>query len=308
MFSFSSLSYFSRVATERPKQNMSFASLLRQELSERALKYARAEALLYSVSYGDLPVACFAPDENTSRHGNFTAKSYKAILANPAWRQRLTKVHTSGRRSLPATDRGRWMELDSCVSSDALLMNIFCDGSVTGSVKTIAMLGIDAGDTPHFGYKARVPLASGRCDRTEVDMRLGNLLVEAKLTEGDFQCAKKTALAKYRDLHEVFDTDQLPRTEDSYFSYQLLRNVLAAHALQCSFCVLLDARRPDLKEAWYAVMKCVKPVDLRTALTVLTWQELAPTLPPKLQSFLAVKYGIEAGDSDTRLSTAKRHS
>ena len=29
-------------------------------------------------------------------------------------------------------------------------------------------------------------LANGKFDRTEVDLRLGNLLVEAKLTEGNF--------------------------------------------------------------------------------------------------------------------------
>ena len=276
---------------------MSFASILRHELAARALKYAQSEVLMHSLSYSQLPVVCFAPDQ-TLRHGNFTAKSYKAIIANPAWRQRLTKVHTQGHRSLPATERGRWMELDSCMSSDALLMNIFCDGSVLRSAKTIAMLGIEADSTPHFGYKARVPLASGRLDRTEIDMRVGNLLAEAKLTEGDFQIAKKRVLANYRDFQEVFDSAQLPQTEDSYLSYQLLRNVLAAHALRCSFCVFLDARRPDLIEAWYAIMRCVKPIELRTALTVLTWQELSQTLPTQLQTFLATKYGIEAGNSE----------
>jgi len=42
-------------------------------------------------------------------------------------------------------------------------------------------------DMPEFGYKARVPLLGGRTDRTEVDMKLGRLLVEAKLTESDFR-------------------------------------------------------------------------------------------------------------------------
>lgn len=292
---------------QRPgsKRNMSFASILRHELAARALKYAQSKALMHSLSYGQLAVVCFGPDE-TLRHGNFTAKSYKAILANPAWRQRLGKVHTQGRRSLPATERGRWMELDSCMSSDALLMNIFCDSTVLRSANTSAMLGTSAGSVPHFGYKAKVPLASGRLDRTEVDMRVGNLLVEAKLTEGDFQTAQKCVLANYRDFHEVFDSEELPQTEVSYLSYQLLRNVLAAYALECSFCVLLDARRPDLLEAWYAVMRCVKPIDLRTALTVLTWQELAGTLPTQLQIFLAMKYGIEADVSKSKMKRAAR--
>jgi hypothetical protein len=146
---------------------------------------------------------------------------------------------------------------------------------------------------PLFGFKARVPLINGRFDRTEVDMSLGNLLVEAKLTECDFQRVNKHVLATYRDFHDVFDEEQLPQTEQHYLSYQLLRNVLAAHALQCSFCVLLDARRPDLIEAWYAIMKCVKPAELRTALRVLTWQDLAQFLSTQLQAFLKSKYGIQ---------------
>jgi hypothetical protein len=137
-----------------------------------------------------------------------------------------------------------------------------------------------------------VPLLNGRFDRTEVDLRLGNLLIEAKLTENDFQSARKDALLMYRDFRYVFDLRRLPQSPTHYLSYQLLRNVLAAHALQCSFCVLLDARRSDLKEAWYAVMMCVKPVELRTRLRIATWQEVAQVAPLKLRTFLAAKYGI----------------
>jgi hypothetical protein len=123
-------------------------------------------------------------------------------------------------------------------------------------------------------------------------MRLGDLLVEAKLTEADFQRTEKNVLSAYRDFHDVFHQEQLPQTDGQFLSYQLLRNVLAAHALGCSFCVLLDARRPDLIEAWYKIMQCVKPVALRTTLRVITWQELAQTLPARLQEFLKAKYGI----------------
>jgi hypothetical protein len=53
-----------------------------------------------------------------------------------------------------------------------------------------------------------------------------------------------------------------------------------------------DARRPDLMEAWYGVMKCVNPVELRTKLRLSTWEEVAQIAPPKLRDFLAEKYGI----------------
>jgi hypothetical protein len=272
---------------------MNFASALRSELAVCAQKYAQSEALPHCFSYGEAPVVCFPPYEDGTRHGNFLQGSYAAIRANPAWNLRLAKVHTQGRRCLPRTERGRWMELDSCASSDALLMNIFCYPRVLRSARVSALLGVDPCQTPRFGYKARVPLTNGRFDRTEIDLRLGDLLIEAKLTESAFQSANKSILFTYRDFEEVFDHQQLPQTESRFFSYQLVRNVLAAYALQGSFSVLLDVRRPDLVEAWYAVMRCVKPVELRTKLRMSTWQEVTAAAPAKLQAFLAAKYGIK---------------
>jgi len=61
-----------------------------------------------------------------------------------------------------------------------------------------------------------------------------------------------------------------------------------------SFCVIADARRQDLVEGWYAIMRCVRNAELRTRCKVLTWQELGSTLPGKLQRFLEAKYGIFA--------------
>jgi hypothetical protein len=271
---------------------MSFAAALRRELADRARKYAQAEGLPHCLSYGETPTVCFRPHEDDSRHGNFLRGSYNAIRENAAWSKRLAKVHTQGRWSLPSREQGRWMELDTCTSSDALLMNVFCYPGVLRDGGVAALLDAEP-DTPCFGYKALVPLANGRFDRTEIDLRLGELLIEAKLTEGDFQTAKKRVLLAYRDFLDVFDQEQLPQTEDSFLSYQLLRNVLAAHALDCSFCVLVDSRRPDLIDAWYAIMKCVKPVELRTRLRISTWQEVARAAPARVRAFLVTKYGIE---------------
>lgn len=180
------------------------------------------------------------------------------------------------------------------MSSDALLMNVFCHPGVLRSARVGSMLGLEAKLNPRFGVPARVPLVNGRFDRTEVDLKVGTLLVEAKLTESDFQRAKRTSVLRYRDFRQVFDGGLLPQAGEYYNGYQLIRNVLAAHASQCSLCVLVDARRPDLVEAWYAVMRSVKPVALRTACKVLTWQELSLVLPASMQAFLAVKYGIQS--------------
>jgi hypothetical protein len=271
---------------------MNFAAALRRDLAERAQKYAEVKGLPHCFGYGQPPIVCFPPYNHGSRHGNFLQGSHKAIRANPAWSRRLAKVHTQAGRSLPTREEGRWMELDSCTSSDALLMNIFCHPSVSRDGRVSALLGAEPHLSRCFGHKARVPLANGRFDRTEIDLRVGDLLIEAKLTESDFQSAMKGVLSGYSDFSDVFDDEQLPQTGGRYLSYQLIRNVLAAYALRCSFCVLIDARRPDLADAWYAVMKCVKPVELQTKLRMSTWQEVAKFSPPKLRAFLSAKYGI----------------
>jgi hypothetical protein len=48
-------------------------------------------------------------------------------------------------------------------------------------------------------------------DRTEIDLQLGNLFLEAKLTESNFQTAAPRLIERYRDLETVFDLTRLPR-------------------------------------------------------------------------------------------------
>jgi hypothetical protein len=269
-----------------------FANLLRLELSERNRKFQEKHALAGVLSYGSAPVVVYEPEGE--RHGNFHPLSYSAINANASWKKRLSKVHTAYRSSLPK-NRRKWCELDSCTSSDALLMNVFCYPGVTENVLVQNLLGVETEKCPDFGFKARVPLKAGKFDRTEVDMKLGTLLVECKLTESDFQSKSKAVVNSYRDFEDVFQRRELPQSKDKYEGYQLIRNVLAAYALDCSFCVLTDARRPDLIEFWYSVMRCVKVSDLRLRCKVLTWQELSSVLPVDLNDFLEEKYGIRAG-------------
>ena len=314
-----------------------YASQLRLELGLRNRQYARGSA--HVESYGDPPVIVYAPENG--RHGNFFAAAYTAITVRPEWMRRFDKVHAQAARSLPKPDlepARRWRELDSSMSSDALLMNVFCTPGVAESTAVRNALGVEGDEAPVFGWKARVPLTGGRFDRTEVDMRLGSLLVEAKLTEGDFQAREAGIVESYRDFDAVFERDLLPRVElplkrrkeasefpeaysqefesvvaaeselrlntpmrelldardTGYASYQLIRNVLAAYAGGCSFCVLHDERRPDLREEWYRVMAAVKSAEMRVRLKVLTWQELAALLPCELRQFLELKYGIAA--------------
>jgi hypothetical protein len=212
----------------------SYAGELRRELSLRNQHYAQRLQLLNRESYGDPPSICYLPSEDGMCHGNFLRESYCAILRNPNWRKRLLKAHTQARSALPREDRA-WKELDSCNSSDALLMNIFCFPGTLRSRRVLDLLGVEAGFVPEFGFRARVPLASGRADRTEVDMRFGDLLVESKLTEGDFQCREVASVESYRDFADVFECRKLPHDARGFLSYQLIRNVLAAHHSWSSF-------------------------------------------------------------------------
>jgi hypothetical protein len=273
------------------------AGMLRQELSARNAAYATMKRLPHVLSYGERPVVVYSPSECGQDHGNFISASYRAILKRPEWRRRLQKVHSQGNHSLPKADCV-WRELDSSMSSDALLMNIFCYPGVTKRREVSLALGTDLGTVPQFGFMPRVPLVTGMVERTEVDMKLGDVLFEAKLTEGNFQAQDAGLVQQYRDLKQVFECRKLPRQGKHFSSYQLLRNVLAAYALNLHFCVLLDARRPDLLEQWYRVMQCIRSTTLRTRCKVLTWQELAPCLPSVLRKFLLVKYGITGTSAD----------
>jgi hypothetical protein len=268
-----------------------YAALLRHELCVRNASYAALHQLPRVTSYGEIPVVVYQTSPCGTQHGNFISASYRALLRRPQWERRFEKVHSQAGRAFPKSDAIS-KELDSSMSSDALLMNIFCYPGVTKRRELSLMLGTEIGDLPEFGFKPRIPLTSGFVERTEIDMKLGSVLFEAKLTESDFQIQKAAIVEGYRDLKEVFDRRKLPRIGREYVSYQLLRNVLAAYALNLSFCVLLDGRRPDLVEQWYAVMRCVRPMDLRTRCKILTWQELSAALPGRLQNFLELKYGI----------------
>ena len=274
-----------------PAGRSCFVSSLREELIARNSSYAVVNLLPHVTSYCELPVVVYQQSECGRHHGNFISASYQAILRRPEWRKRLQKVHSQSRRSLPAKD-GSWRELDSSLSSDALLMNIFCYPGVTRRMEVCGILGFSPGNLPEFGFMPRVPLLSETTERTEIDMKLGNKIFEAKLTEGDFQIQRADLVEQYRDLREVFEARQLPRTKRKYVSYQLIRNVLAAQELDLDFCTLLDARRPDLLQDWYGVVRCIRFAGLRARCKVLTWQELAASLPAALRRFLSVKYGI----------------
>jgi hypothetical protein len=282
---------------------MGWAGDLRRELSVRGQQIAITNGSLHELTTADTPSVIFGCTEN-HRHGNFYPASYRNICANPKWARRLAKIHTGSRRASPRAG-WRWKELDCANSSDALLMNIFCCRRRVVNRALCSMLGVSTGLMPQFGFRPGIPLLNDRTDRTEIDMKLGDLMIEAKLTETDFQTAPAKMIRRYRDLDEVFDPEELMMS-DVVRNYQLIRGVLAASATGNSFCVLCDARRPDLIENWYVVIRAVKNCVLRCRLQLLTWQELADVLPRSLQAFLTDKYGIVRPSGQNRSPSVPR--
>lgn len=269
-----------------------YAANVRDQVSACSAEFARLNALPFRRSHAEFGSGVFLPDRERMRHGNFHPASYRAILRRSIWRRRLDKALTVSERLAHTDDDRRLCELDSCCSSDALLMNVFCHPLARRSSEVLGMLGIFETAVPIFGWRARVPLAEGKFDRTEVDMKFGGLIVEAKLTEASFESCPVARMKTYANFDRVFRLGGLPRFRGEYRCYQLLRNVLAAEAYNTSFCLLTDSRRVDLIEAWYSVLAAIRPVDLRVRCKLLTWQELSPTLPRSLRDFLRLKYGI----------------
>ena len=221
----------------------------------------------------------------------FLAPSLRRILANPRWAARLQKAYT-GVHQLPRSGDRRRGELECATSSDALLMNLFCYPGVLRRRSTATLLGVDPGLVPSFGVRVALPMRHHETDRTELDMRLGDLLIEAKLTESGFGRASRDRLLRYLHLTETFDLEALPQQAGRFVGYQIIRGVLAAQRHAGRYAVLVDARRVDLQEICFRVLCAVCHAEARSRFRLITWQEISSTLQPTLQQFLLERYGI----------------
>src|ERR1700722_2436661 len=139
-----------------------YAGELRRGLTARDRVWARGRGSVEGYGWG--AVVVYPPDDHPtdedlsaetpvkiSRHGNFFDDSYAAIVANKEWMRRFEKIHAQG-RALPKAER-KWRELDSSMSSDALLMNVFLgfESSEVGRLKDA--LGVEGDGLPEFGWR-----------------------------------------------------------------------------------------------------------------------------------------------------------
>ncbi len=228
----------------------------------------------------------FKKDQSKDIHGNFLNSAYRNILGKENWRVRLDKPHPYFPRKQEVK------ELDSCNSSDALLMNIFCHPRIDKWKSLKKLLGLSEIGEPEFGFLAKVKKNSGQDDATEIDMKLNGILMEAKLTEKDFTRKGKRIVESYDNFKEVFNEELLPQSSEDYLNYQLIRNILAAYEHNLSFLLLCDARRPDLVKEFYLTARCVRDDRLRVKCNIVFWQEIAQSVGKELRDFLVEKYGF----------------
>lgn len=276
-------------------RNPSPSSSLRKSLIAQASAYVGKHQLpsqhYFTSGPGGVTLFKHHVHLGTAQHHNFQLASYSAIRNDAQWAARLQKRHNC--KYLPPGTK----ELDSCCSSDALLMNIFC---YPGAAAVLAPLfGLTGKPTVHFGFKPKLAFIGGWSEprSSEIDLRLGAggkvVLCEAKLTEPGFTSKGAHHVNRYRYLHKVFDTSKLPQQSQKFSHYQLIRNILAAHECNARFYLIHDSRRPDLRMAFDMVRAAINDPKLRALCGMLTWQQIARQLPVGLKRFLLDKYGIK---------------
>lgn len=211
---------------------------------------------------------------------SFHPKSYENIRINPGWAKRLGKRHT-------AFGKGVY-EMQSSNSSDALLMNIFCHPKFMKWKGSRKLLRIEGGEKDiTFGWNPDFENEQGH--NTEVDLKIGDRIFEAKLTESSFTNRPAARVSSYLDFNDVFDQDELVH-DDQISNYQLVRNVLAAKKHSFTFTVLLDSSRIDLIRHIMSVNRAIRPEHSAQRFDFITWQELTNKLGGDLKEYIRKKY------------------
>lgn len=259
---------------------MNFSSELKKSIKTATIEYIKRKNIAETDYLVRGSAIIFKSSEG--KNLNFHPKSFSNILEEKSgdWANRLKKKHTHF--------KDETKEMESSNSSDALLMNIFCHPSFSKWNGPRKYLGFEDA-VPEFGW---IPKIEESAPYTEVDMKLGSTIYEAKLTESDFtEKEMQKVLERYHGIEEIFDLDQL-KVGSKIKHYQLLRNIYAANKRNLNFVVLLDSRRIDLLQALFETMKAIKNPKLRYRIGFITWQEISRLVGKDVKEFLKLKYSI----------------
>lgn len=261
---------------------MNFSKELKDSINKSTLDYIKERGIISSRYVKRKSALVFKTSSDGTVNPNFNENSLRHISKNQDWKNRLTKRHTHFKDDT--------LEMASSNSSDALLMNIFCHPKFTTWKGPHSILGF-ANEQPKFGCDPGIEKHSSP---TEIDMILGDVIYEAKLTETDFTTKNlQTVQRVYPDIENLFDLEYLSEG-DSVKHYQLLCNIYAVNKMEGinKFILLLDNRRPDLLHYLLDVIKAIRDDDLRRRCDFITWQQIARTVGKELKDFLQLKYGM----------------
>lgn len=170
---------------------------LKQSIRSSALNYARSQGLEVNESRKTAILFSSVAD-------NMHPASYQSIEGDPLILQRTQKPHQN------VAD---YKEMQSSNSSDALLISIFRHPKI-GEWKGLRELLEVPNLESQFGFSPEVTLKDGRRERTEIDLALGDVFVEAKLTEKDFTEKAAEVVHNYAQFGELFDVGGLKRVEE----------------------------------------------------------------------------------------------
>ncbi len=213
---------------------------------------------------------------------NFNNKSYDSIQTNDNWKKRLEKRHSHFDDDT--------LEMQSSNSSDALLMNIFCYPKFRIWTGPSKLLGFDPNNEIEFGWNPQfINEHSGH--KTEIDLKIGNIIFEAKLTESSFTTKNINKIRKYPDFKEIFDERNLIiNDKNEVENYQLIRNILTAYKYNYRFLLLVDETRIDLIRSFAKTVFAIKVTELRKKMNFITWQELVNSCGKELKEYITIKY------------------
>jgi hypothetical protein len=211
---------------------------------------------------------------------SFIEESYENIKKNDDWNIRTIKKHNSLVNTL---------EMQSSNSSDALLMNIFCYPKINQWKGLKQLLDVEDFNDINFGWN---PFFENEDPRfpTEIDMKIGKHIFEAKLTENNFTQKNKKIVENYKDLTRVFDIKKIVKMNEKYENYQLIRNIITAYKYNFSFTLIIDESRTDLIRYFLSIIKAIKNYELQDKINFITWQEIADVCGKDLKNYLERKY------------------
>lgn len=210
---------------------------------------------------------------------SFHPESFADICNKVTYKGRLDKTH----QNVPG-----FKEMQSSNSSDALLMNFFAHPKIKEWKSLRVLISIDQSDNIEFGW---YPVFANETTthKTEIDMKIGNSIFEAKLTEKDFTQKDLKVVLTYSNIQNIIDLKDF--TNNNIVSnYQLIRNLLTAEKYNFKFNLLIDESRTDLIREFYKVKSAIKVKSLQDNFNFLTWQEISNSVGLDLKNYITEKY------------------